>query len=418
MSFTSARRWRHDLGLVATGRAVSLLGDEAVLVALLLRTSHSSSSVADAGLAVAGILLAALLPALLLAPVAGLAVDRLRTKPLVISLSVGQAVACVGLAFTDALLPVLLLVAALNAAQAVVGPAWQTLVPTVVPQERVPSALATVQTVVAAATVVAPALGGLLVAAGGTALACLANATSFLVLAGCAALLSRQRVPSPRPETGERPSAVAESLAGFRLVGTDKAMLALFALLGLFVLALGAVNVAEVFFITQVLGAGPLVYGLVGVAFAGGLLVGTTLSRTARDDAGLARLIVLAVTVMTVSMLAIGLSPNVPAVALASAAVGVGNGMLNVRAQQLVVSRTPRALLGRVFAALTAVANGGAVAALAVGAVLLGSLGARGVFVAAACASGIAVTLAARPLLRTTRAPRPCPATAETTAAA
>lgn len=410
MSFTSAGAtgpWRRDLALVAAGRAVSLLGDEAVLVALLLGVSRAATPTSSAGLTVAALLLAALLPALLLAPVAGLAVDRLRTKPLVISLTLVQAVACVGLALTDHLAVVLVLVVVLNAGQAVVSPAWSALVPSVVPTQRVPGALATVQTVVAAASVVAPALGGLLVAVGGTAAACAANAVSYLVLAGCAALLSRQRVPRPEPSDGRPTSAVAESLAGFRLVVTDRALLALFALLGLFVLALGAVNVAEVFFITRVLGAGPLVYGLIGVVFAGGMLLGTTLSRTGRDDAGLARRIVLAVAVMTVAMLAIGLSPNVVAAGLASGFVGVGNGMLNVRAQQLVVSRTPRSMLGRVFAALTAVANAGAVAALAVGAALLSGVGARGVFIVAACAAGVAVLLASAPLLRAAARSRP-----------
>jgi MFS family permease len=109
---------------------------------------------------------------------------------------------------------------------------------------------------------------------------------------------------------------------------------------------------------------------------------------------------------MTAAMIAIGVAPDVVAVGLASALVGAGNGVLNVRAQQLVVSRTPRALLGRVFAALTAVANAGAVAALAVGAGLLSHVGARGVFVVAGTAAAVTVLLAAGPLLRATRATR------------
>ena len=402
MSFTSSTapprllRWRRDLALISGGRAISLLGDEIAVIALLLRASDTP----DAVVTVAALLIAATVPSILLAPLAGLLVDRLATKPLVAATCMAQAVVCLVLAGTTSSVVAVALVVVLNAGQTVVGPAWQALVPSVVPEERLAPALATVQTASAGAGMLGPALGGLLVGLGGASLALSVDAASFVVLAVAALLVSATRTVEPNDVSdGLRRQATA----GLRLIASDGVLRSLVILIAAFVLALGAVNVAEVFLITDVLQASATAYGVVGACFAAGLLVGAVVARRTLDDERLVRRLLAATGLMVVGIASLGLSPNVAVAAAASVVVGIGNGMLNVHGQQLIIRRSPQAVLGRVFAALQAVVNAALLSALALGGVLLGLIDVRALVLSAAATTALALALSGPSLLRSVR---------------
>jgi MFS family permease len=402
MSFTSApverpvTRWRRDLGLVAGGKAVSLLGDEVAVIALLLRASDGPHAVA----VVAALLVAATVPSIVLAPFAGLVVDRVPTKPLVAVTCFAQALVCLALVVITTPAATVALVALLGVGQTVVGPAWQALVPSVVPEDRLAGALATVQTATASAGILGPALGGLLVGLGGAPLALTLDAVTFLVLATAALLLTGER-PIERADGHE--TLRRQATAGLRLIASDTVLRPLVVLIAVFVLALGAVNVAEVFLVTDVLGASATAYGVVGACFAGGLLLGALVARKPHDEAGLVWRLVLATGLMVLGIAALGLSPVVGAAAVASVVVGAGNGMLNVFGQQLFIRRSPRDTLGRVFAALQAVANAALMSALVVGGALLGLIDVRSLVLGAALVSGLTLLLSSGPLLRSVR---------------
>src|ERR1700712_245027 len=94
MSFTSASLWRmRDLRIVVLARAVSLLGDELALVALLLRTQGQG----DGAWPVVALLMAGLLPLVLLAPLVGRLVDRLDSRWLLLGSSCAQLACCLAL---------------------------------------------------------------------------------------------------------------------------------------------------------------------------------------------------------------------------------------------------------------------------------------------------------------------------------
>src|SRR5690242_621294 len=95
MSFTSAQLGRtRDLWVSVLARAVSLLGDEAAVIALTLRLHDSGGG---AGV-VAALLVAGLLPLVVLAGVAGRLVDRYDSRTLLVWSGLGQAAVCVVLA--------------------------------------------------------------------------------------------------------------------------------------------------------------------------------------------------------------------------------------------------------------------------------------------------------------------------------
>lgn len=391
MSFTNAGR--RDLGVVAAGRGASVVGDEVVVVALALWASHRASG----PLVVAGLVMAASLPQLLAAPVAGLLVDRLPSRRLIATTSAVQALVCLALvpAVTAASVPaVLALVVVLNLGATVVTPAWQALVPAFVPEDALARALATLQGTTAVAALVGPALGGLLVGVAGTTAALAVDAASFVLLAVAALLLRHDRVPEPA-----RPGTRGEVGAGVRVLAADPLLRGILVLAAAFVLACGAINVAEIFLMTRTLGAGPEVYGAVGALFATGLLLGSWLARRDVPVEAAARRLVGVTVGMAACMVVLGLSPTVAVAAVASLGIGVFNAGLNVLAQSILVRRTDPAVRGRVFAAVQGVVGAAMLVATGLGGVLLAVVDVRVVVVGCGLVGLLALAVVGRPLL-------------------
>src|SRR4051794_18843375 len=171
--------WRHrDLRIAGGAKALSLLGDEIALVALLLH-------VHDLGAGARGVtllLISAAVPTVLLAPWAGRLVDRVDSRTLLVGSAAAQAAVCTALAFAGPLWLVYLLVVALQAGQAVANPTWQALVPRIVGEPGVGRAIGATQALSTLAAVAGAPLGGLLSGAGGQRLPLLVDAASFLVL--------------------------------------------------------------------------------------------------------------------------------------------------------------------------------------------------------------------------------------------
>ncbi len=187
MSFTKGGR---DVRIVAGARAVSWLGDEVALVALMLRfQSHGA-------LAVAALMIANTLPLVLLSGVVGRLVDRYDNRRLLLASSAAQAAICVVLAVVSAPAAVFALLAALGAGQAVNSATWSALVPALVVPEELPKAIGAVQAATTLAGIVAPALGGLLYGAYGTRVPLLVDAGSFLVVLVAGLAVRARRVVS------------------------------------------------------------------------------------------------------------------------------------------------------------------------------------------------------------------------------
>ncbi|MGH3732238.1 MAG: hypothetical protein ACRDVC_02505 [Acidimicrobiales bacterium] len=124
-------------------------------------------------------------------------------------------------------------------------------------------------------------------------------------------------------------------------------------------LSLGAINVAEVFFITRTLHAGALGYGLVGASFGVGSILGAIGSRRLSQlPTHLVRTALSCIALISVLLGAIGLSEHVAYVYPLMVLTGVTVGAVNVTFATLFADPTPESLRGRVFAASGAMLNG------------------------------------------------------------
>ena len=157
------------------------------------------------------------------------------------------------------------------------------------------------------------------------------------------------------------------------------------------------------------LGASPQVYGAVGALFALGLMAGATAGRRRLGvRAHRARLLVGVLAWMSAALVVLGLAPTLVVAGAATFAVGLGNGLLNVLVQSIVVRRTPEAVLGRVFAALSALVGAGMIVATTAGGALLALVGVRELIVGCALLSLVVIAVVGR-VLWTARDDEPAP---------
>jgi MFS family permease len=167
-------------------------------------------------------------------------------------------------------------------------------------------------------------------------------------------------------------------------------------------------NVAQVFFVKDVLGAGDTGYGVVGACWMVGMVLAVPLVAPGQcTRSALATLVVAGEAVTGVAVLGAGLSSSPVMVGVWYLLAGLGSSAMMIAGAALVGLVAPGETRGRVLAAYSTLANAAMAAALGLSVVLMGWLGARGVFLAAGALTVMAATLAAG-ALRNWRGKRRC----------
>lgn len=207
-----------DFRWLWTGMTVSLLGDGAFMVAI----AWAAYQISDAPSALAMIGLATSLPQVVLLLVGGAISDRLDRRlvmvasDLVRALAIG-ALAALALGGTLELWHMVALTAVYGAATAFFGPAFDAIVPDVVPADQLAEANSLDQFVRPAVLRLAgPAVGGIVVAATGVGWGFAINAASFAFSAACIIRMRTAAAASEEPQ--EAGTLVGEMREGFRYV--------------------------------------------------------------------------------------------------------------------------------------------------------------------------------------------------------
>jgi MFS family permease len=355
-----------------TARAISFIGDGIAITALVLHVESANGT----GTAVGALLLAQALPHLA-GPMAGVIADRTDQRRLMIACNIGNAVV---FALAASLLPalpgLLLLVATSSILDTIFGPAGRSAIPALVEEDDLLSANAWLGTALNMQVAIGPLLGGLFVATLGIRGALVADAVSFLL---SAALLLRVPPLPPDRSPSERSSFFADTREGLVYVRRHAVARAVVVTLFLGVAFAGIDNVALVFLSRDVLGAGPLGFGVVAAAFGVGMLVSSIALSSGRSRSP--RTLFIGGWLLTaVGTMLTGLAPAVWLAALAQATGGAGNGADNVASDTLIQRSVPREMLGRVFGVTSTAAFVGGGIAYAAGGVLLDATSPRFVF--------------------------------------
>lgn len=333
---------QRDFRLIFLAFALSSVGDYLALITLTLRMEDTGS-----GWAVAALLLTGLVPPVVLAPVAGLLVDRLETVRVLVLAAVLQAAVALGLAFVSGIVPTLGLSLLLGTALAVTQPALFAILPRAVGEERTTEANSMLEVARWGGAALGPLAAAGLTAAFGDRTTLTLNAATFLLVAGLGPLLRVRRPPEPRV-AGE--STKGEARQGITHLARDPLLRLIVPMVGLMVVFAAADNVAEVFFAVDVLGAGELGYGLLVATWTLGMVVGSIASRFLRRDWLAPAVPLLAVAGGTAVALA-AWSGFLPIALVMFLVGGFSNGVQLVAMRSLLHQRVPDRLRGRAFAA-------------------------------------------------------------------
>jgi Na+/melibiose symporter-like transporter len=310
------------------------------------------------------------LPVVLVAPAAGLVVDRVETVRLLALTSLAAAGVAVALAFAGDLPAILGLTALLAAVGAVGQPAEFALVPHVATSGRIARANGVLEAARYAGFAAGPAAAGAIVAFGGTRLALLVNAGSFLAIAAAAALMRARRPPHESP-AAER---VRDGVVHLR---RDRVLWVTLLVNVAALLFISASLTIEVFYVKDVLGAGDAGYAaLVGVWMAA-MVAGATGLAARLPQRRAAAIALGALAVQGAGMAAQTVWAILP-VALAGYAMGgLGHGVKNTLLRLAIQQRVPGSLHGRAYAAYNAARNAAELVALAAGGLLVAAIGPR-----------------------------------------
>ena len=366
-----------DLRLLAGAAGVSALGDFMAIFPLILHVQQRTAS----ALAVSALILALWGPVVLAAGWAGAIVDRFENRRILIAVSLLQASAVAAmLAGLDSLWTLLPLMALLGCGVAVSQPAEFALVPAAAgPHIDAGRANGLMETARGIGFAAGPVVGGALGAAGLLWLALALNAMSFVVVAAAAVLLRARR----RPQRSEPTDGPARARDGFAFLARrrDLSIVLGAAVAALLLFSMSAT--AEPFFVTDVLGAGSLAYGLLLTSWTLGMAAGSAglAQRVTRVELAAGALV--AVIFQGLGIAGGAVSSVLWVLLIGFSFGGVAHGVKNVLLRTLIHERAPEALRGRVFAAYNGARNGAELGALVLGGVAVGAFGARGALFAA-----------------------------------
>ncbi|MES2819444.1 MAG: MFS transporter [Pseudomonadota bacterium] len=238
---------------------------------------------------------------------------------------------------------IFLLAFLLGSTRAFEMPATQALLPSLVPAALFPAAVAASASAIQTATIVAPALGGLLYAFGSV---WVYAPTALLYCSACALMLS---LPARQAPLSQAPATLQSLLAGLRFIRSRRDVLGAVSL-DMFAVLLGGATALLPVFAKDILLTGPWGLGLLRSAPAvGALLMAFWLARFPIQRR-VGRVMFSAVGVFGVATIAFGLSTSFWFSLLVLAILGAADMISMVIRAAFVQLETPDALRGRVSA--------------------------------------------------------------------
>ena len=298
--------------------------------------------------------LAEALPFIGIALPAGYLADRRNRRSISVAMLLVLALCSVALVALSAIpgllarvgvVPVYVIIFVTGVARGILQPARQALGADIIPRSMYQNAIAWRSSTWQTASVLGPALGGLLYGFAGAVASY--GVAALLTLVALGAFLVVRYTPEPRSRTGT--SMFDELLSGLRFVKSEHAILAALSL-DLFSVFLGGAEALLPVFAAEILKVGPQGLGLLRAApAAGAVTMGIFLAhRPPFQRAG--RTMLLAVAVFALSIIGFGLSRDFYLSLALLALSGMADNVSVVIRSTLIQLLTPPHMLGRVSA--------------------------------------------------------------------
>jgi MFS transporter len=354
-----------DARIYLAGQILSVLGDNALWLAMGIWVKQRTGSNSAAGL-----VFFAFICGTCLAPLTGLLVDRVRRRPLLIAANLATgALVCLLLASGPRLWLVYLVMFGYGAGYSLLSSAQTALLPQLLPEDLLGAANSAYQLASSGLHVITPLLGaGLLVWAGPGPVIGLDAATFGLAAAAAVALRLRDDAPV---RGTERPWAAIT--AGLRHIAVTPVLRRVVAAVVIGASVFGFFETVQFAVVGTGLHRSPAFLGVLtaaqgGGAVAGGLLAAPVLARTSE------RLLVGSGLVACALSCLAAMTGQLALVLAGGALLGVCIVWINVGAITLVQRQTPAQLLGRVDAAANVLVTVPQAVSIAVGAAAIAVL--------------------------------------------
>ncbi|SSW63050.1 MFS transporter [Achromobacter agilis] len=297
------------------------------------------TSMSPSPMMVAMVQTATSLPVFLLSLPAGALADIVDRRRLLLLVQVGLCVVAAALAWlvwAGLATPVALLLftLAMGTGTALIAPAWQAIVPSLVPRESLQQAIAINSVGVNISRAIGPALAGFLITAVGLALPFAVNAVSFLIVA---AALLWWKPPSDRNRSLPPEQLWGAMAAGLRYARNSSALKATLVRAVAFFVFASAFWALLPLVVRTVLQGGAELYGIMLGSVGLGAVLGAFLLPRIRKACGADRVVMLGTCGIAVTLAVVALVP-VPAAAIAASLLAGASWIavlssLNVSAQ-------------------------------------------------------------------------------------
>jgi len=350
-----------DARIFLAGQSVSLLGDTSLWLALGMWAKDLTGSTSAAGLAVFCVVAPQLL-----SPLAGLLVDRVRRRPLLIAVNLASAAVVLALLAVGDRVAILYAIAFVyGASYTLLASGQSALLATLVAPEKLSEANALLQTVREGLRLLAPVAGaGLYATAGGAAVAILDAATFVVAAASLAALSLREPKPEPRREPWRE--AVA---AGARHVARTRPLREVLVACAIVLLVLGFGETLTFAIADGLHKPLSFVGVLMAVQGVGAIAGALTCARAIRGE-GEVRVAAAGIAVLAAGTLLLA-GTSLPVVLAGKVLFGFGIPWIVVGAYTLMQRLTPAGLQGRAFSAAELLLGAPQTFSIAVGAALV-----------------------------------------------
>ena len=357
-----------DGGRLVAAVGLSAAGDTLALIPLAALISAETGS----GFAVGALFAALWAPTVFLSALAGWLADRFETTRLLAVVSLLQAaVAACFVAALGSVGAIIAVAVVLGSGHAIAQAAEFSLAPSIASGERLKRLNGRVEAARYLGMTAGPAVGGALAAAGGTEIALLANAATFLFVAAVARSFGVRR----RPEIHAHSAGPSAREAFAVLFAPSLRLVMTVAALSLVLMT--AVWTAEPFFARDVLGGDDLTYGLLMSSWTLGMAVGAIGLASRVPARAMVGATLALIALQGAGLLAPTIWLSIPFTLAIYVVGGLAHGTKNTLIRTLIHERVAPAFHGRAAAAYNALRNGAELLALAAGGAMVAGLGPR-----------------------------------------
>jgi MFS family permease len=365
------------------GQTVSLVGDLVFNVTVVLWVGTVVAKGRSwAPAAVSGLTLAAAVPIVAVGPLAGVLADRWDRKRTMLRTDLIRA-AVIGLLLvitSQHRLPAWVELTSLYAAVALVSCASQFFNPSrfaiigaVVAKDDRARAFSVATATSNTATVLGPPLAAPLLFTAGQQWALAVDMASFLVSYLCVRLTDIPHITAHDEEGGR--SFKADFAEGWHFIRGNRVLTTLAFTVFIYMLGVGAINVLEVFFVSENLHTAASWLGTLNGAFGAGSIIGALLTMRATRLIGERRTFVWGIVATSVVFLVFAQSTSIVVAIVLMGLLGIPLGLVNTVLGPIMLQETPNRLLGRVNGVLNPAVYLASVTSMALAGFVATSLG-------------------------------------------